>query len=137
MPYQIISEKRGLYFKLEGLITFKDIRRAAADGWEHENNYINIFQIWDFTDVMSFEMDHLEAVLAARMDNIAFANIGNFTKIAIVTKRQDVFERYAIYRKYIDGSWLAIDIFNDELDAREWIAKRDDHKYYAGLEFHS
>ncbi|MCC3860312.1 STAS/SEC14 domain-containing protein [Pseudemcibacter aquimaris] len=133
MPYQITSENRGIYIKLEGVITFKDVRRAAADGWEHENRDSNIYQIWDYRNTFEFEVELLETALAARMDNIAFSNIGIFTKIAVIADLNEIIDKYKSYQKYLDHTLVEANIFKEEEQAREWVAKREVSKYYWGL----
>lgn len=137
MSYRLISENRGVYFYFNGDVNFKDIRRASADGWEHQNRDHNIFQIWDYCDVNKFYMEQMEAVLSSRMDNIAFGNIGHFTKIAIIATHPDIINKYVIYRKYIDQNLLDVDIFLCEEDARQWVAMPDSENYYVGLECHA
>ncbi|MDG1439098.1 MAG: hypothetical protein P8P98_08955 [Emcibacteraceae bacterium] len=133
MPYRLITENRGVYFHFTGDVDFKDIRRASADGWEHHNCENNIFQIWDYSEVGKFKMEQLEAILGSRMDNIAYSNFGQFTKIAIITDRLEIIEKYLIYRNYVDFDLLDVEIFLCAEDARNWVAKRDSDKFYSGL----
>jgi hypothetical protein len=67
------------------------------------------------------------------MDNIAFSNIGHFTKIAIITDRLEIIEKYLTYRKYVDLDLLDVEIFLCVEDARNWVAKRDIDNFYSGL----
>ena len=135
MSYRLITENRGVFFHSTGDVNFKDIRRASADGWEHRNCQNNIFQIWDYSEVTKFRMEQLEAILGSRMDNIAFSNIGHFTKIAIITDRLEIIEKYLIYRNYVDANLLDVEMFLNVEDARKWVAKRDNDNFYSGLEY--
>lgn len=123
MPHKLISEDQGLYFSLNGNVTFRDIRFACAEGWEHKNRMSNIYQIWDFQKVDKFDMEHLEAVMGARMDNVAFGEIGNLTKIAIVSNRIDIIGKYLVYKGCLDNDIVKADVFSSVSDARTWISK--------------
>lgn len=123
MPHKIISEEYGLYFSLNGNVNFQDIRFACAEGWEHKNRMSNIYQIWDFQNVDKFDMEHLEAVMGARMDNVAFGEIGNLTKIAIVSNRIDIIGKYLVYKGCLDNDIVMADVFNSIIDARAWIGE--------------
>lgn len=123
MPHKLISEDHGLYFSLSGNVNFREIRFACAEGWEHKNRMSNTYQIWDFEKVDKFEMEHLEAVMGARMDNVAFGEIGNLTKIAIVSNRIDIIGKYLVYKGCLDNEIVMADVFNSVSDARNWITK--------------
>lgn len=127
MPHKLLSEDQGLYFSLNGSVTFQDIRFACAEGWEHENRMSNIYQIWDFRKVDKFDMEHLEAVMGARMDNVAFGEIGNFTKIAIVSNRIDIIGKYLVYKGCLDNDIVEADVFSSISDARNWISTAKGH----------
>ena len=123
MPHKITSEDNGLYFHLSGDVNFRDIRFACAEGWEHKNRMNNFYQIWDYNGVNKFDMDHLEAVMGARMDNVAFGEIGNFTKIAIVSNKIEIIGKYLVYKGCLDNDIVEAEIFSSVDDARKWVAE--------------
>lgn len=130
MSYQIYTEDKGLYIYLSGDVTFKQIRFASAEGWEHKNRYSNDYQIWDFRNVDAYELKPQEAILSAKMDNLAFSNFGKFTKIAIITERDVIIERYMTFKSHIDKNFLDVEIFKFVGEAQKWCLSNDS-KYFS------
>lgn len=130
MSYELFTEDNGLYFHLSDNVTFREIRFACAEGWEHKNKLSNEYQIWDFRDVDNYDLKPQDAILSVKMDNLAFSNFGKFTKIAIITESDVIIERYMSYKTHIDYNFLDLEIFKSVGEARNWCLNSD-NKYFS------
>lgn len=120
MPYKINDEGDGLYVTLYGDVTFDEIRKANAEGWEHPGWERHRFQIWDHREVTNFQLDATQLFVIARMDNVAFRATGRM-RTALIADQPELIELLEHYCSTVDPEVTEARTFQDEAAARAWI----------------
>lgn len=122
MPYRITDEAEGLYITLYGDVTFKELRKANAEGWEHPGWQHHRYQIWDHRDVARFELDASQLHAIAAMDNVAFRTTGGLNT-ALIIDQPEILEVVESYLSSVDGDVAPARVFGDEAPARAWTGR--------------
>lgn len=120
MTFNIKWGKKVVHVKFRGKVTSQDLIDA--------NNYLisnsefeNIHnQIFDFLDISEFLITKKDIEIVATMDK-AQSEWNKIMKIAIITTDQDVREITQYYIKLMEESGWITRIFDDPIEAQEWI----------------
>ena len=120
MTFNIKWGKKVVHVKFRGIVNAQDLIDA--------NNYLisnsefeNIHnQIFDFLDITDFLITKEDIEIIAGMDK-AQSEWNKVMKVAIVTNDIAVTEITKEYKKKMEGSGWITQIFNDAIEAQEWI----------------
>ena len=121
MPYQIIDEESGLLFRWSGDVTFKEIDVANRKGWERPGWNKHQYQIWDFENVETFDIDERDFLTIASMDNV-HTRLTKLIKVAFVTDNEHIKKKLEVYMGDVESKKLETRIFADKADARKWVS---------------
>lgn len=123
MTFNIKWGKKVVHVKFRGIVTAQDLIDA--------NNYLisnsefeNIHnQIFDFMDIADFSITKNDIEIVATMDK-AQSEWNKIMKVAIVTVDNEVSEITQYYIKLMEGTDWNTRIFNDPIEAQEWILSK-------------
>jgi hypothetical protein len=120
VAYEIEDEKSGLWFRFRGSTSMTEIMEANARGWEHPRLENHHYQLWDFTDVDTIQLDDMGAKAIAIMDNTAFQVVRHI-KIALVTGGRDSSDLCEAYVSAVETDTIDAKIFDTLAVARQWV----------------
>ena len=126
MAYRSIWESDGVTWEFSGDLTNDDFACRSSELFEDHRFGTIRYQICDFRAIAEVMVDADIVQLSARLD-AEQSRRNPHVKIAIIGVRQVVFglkRMYETYHQLADGKW-ACRIFNNEDDARAWVAETD------------
>ncbi len=121
MPYQIDFEERGVYVRIQGVVTRDLIDEAVNIIWGHPSWSRAEYELWNYSDISGVRIDNDYVVEVAFQDNAASLT-SERSKIAVVTDNDTLIAMTEHYRNWmnrfgVDVRWFAV---LDE--ARAWLA---------------
>ncbi len=120
MPYEETWEEKGLYWKFTGEVTGYEVLRALLKRDMDCRFRGSRYLIVDFSSIDAFHMVDDEVVKVAEYDS-ELEGLAPGLKVAIVTEREAVFLKAAVYnQETVDTSWQ-VRIFSVIDDARQWV----------------
>ena len=119
MPYETTWEKKGIYWKLYGIVTGNDIEQLTIDVFG-DSRFDDIrYVILDFLNIDDFDMsdDELESIAA---QDLAAAITNPYVKIAVITTHPRVMELSTMFGKIFGEHPWKVSVHENIEEARRW-----------------
>jgi hypothetical protein len=120
MPYEVKWESRGVYWRFFGRATGFEILQANLDAYGDPRFEELKYQIADFLEIESLEMDLREVKKIAYMDKAAARSNPN-VRVALVAKPETLEMHAKLHAEYAGYSPWETEVFESLEEARSWL----------------
>jgi len=120
MAYTISWQDKGVIIHMTGQICFSDIQEANSLLFGDSRFDIANFQLWDFTDITSFDLQGKPPLILSTLDKQAM-QWNPKMKIAVISNNHSLSRFADQYGEQIESTAWKYRHFNSLNDALKWV----------------
>ncbi len=121
MTYQIIHKKEELLVTCADPFTHDEFMAASIECWEFPNWQQLKYYIWDMRGIHNWLIKEREAIVMAKMDNVA-EEILPRQKVALIASNLQIIKFCEKYIAAREGEAVETRVFDNEPEARKWVS---------------